>query len=255
MKRIVVALAALLLFGAVKFPLEQALDQAHRNAYFRGAHLNLSLREQIGQGAFLAALGGFRGVIADILSLQANEAWQNTQWSRVILLYNQITTLEPRMTLHWEMAANYMAFDASVAALNDPHQPRQALRVKASREYIQVGRDFLERGIRNNPDRHALYSRLGFLLMEKLKDHQGAYEAYTQAARLPGALGYEERFAAYELSKCPGKEAQAYALLVDLYRKSKREHTPTLLRRIKEMEEKPNILSEQRVYNPAGTPP
>ena len=56
MKRIAVALAALLLFGAVKFPLEQAVDQAHRNAYFRGAHLNLPLREQIGQGAFLAAL-------------------------------------------------------------------------------------------------------------------------------------------------------------------------------------------------------
>ena len=255
MKRIAVALAALLLFGAVKFPLEQAVDQAHRNAYFRGAHLNLPLREQIGQGAFLAALSGFRGVIADILSLQANDAWQNTQWSRVILLYNQITTLEPRMTLHWEMAANYMAFDASVAALEDPRQPRQALRIKTSREYIQIGRDFLERGIRNNPDRHALYNRLGFLLMEKLKDHQGAYEAYTQAAKFPEALGYEERFAAYELSKCPGKEAQAYALLVNLYRKSNREHTPTLLHRIHDLEAKLHISSEQRVYNPAGTPP
>ena len=255
MKRIAVALAALLLFGAVKFPLEQAVDQAHRNAYFRGAHLNLPLREQIGQGAFLAALSGFRGVIADILSLQANDAWQNTQWSRVILLYNQITTLEPRMTLHWEMAANYMAFDASVAALEDPRQPRQALRIKTSREYIQIGRDFLERGIRNNPDRHALYNRLGFLLMEKLKDHQGAYEAYTQAAKFPDALGYEERFAAYELSKCPGKEAQAYALLVNLYRKSNREHTPTLLHRIHDLEAKLHISSEQRVYNPAGTPP
>ena len=255
MKRIAVALAALLLFGAVKFPLEQAVDQAHRNAYFRGAHLNLPLREQIGQGAFLAALSGFRGVIADILSLQANDAWQNTQWSRVILLYNQITTLEPRMTLHWEMAANYMAFDASVAALEDPRQPRQALRIKASREYIQIGREFLERGIRNNPDRHALYNRLGFLLMEKLKDHQGAYEAYTQAAKFPEALGYEERFAAYELSKCPGKEAQAYALLVNLYRKSNREHTPTLLHRIHDLEDKLHISSEQRVYNPAGTPP
>ena len=255
MKRIAVALAALLLFGAVKFPLEQAVDQAPRNAYFRGAHLNLPLREQIGQGAFLAALSGFRGVIADILSLQANDAWQNTQWSRVILLYNQITTLEPRMTLHWEMAANYMAFDASVAALEDPRQPRQALRIKTSREYIQIGRDFLERGIRNNPDRHALYNRLGFLLMEKLKDHQGAYEAYTQAAKFPEALGYEERFAAYELSKCPGKEAQAYALLVNLYRKSNREHTPTLLHRIHDLEAKLHISSEQRVYNPAGTPP
>lgn len=255
MKRIAIVLAALLLFGAVKFPLEKALDQEHRNAYFRGARLNLSLREQIGQGAFLAALSGFRGVIADLLSLQANEAWQNTQWSRVILLYNQITTLEPRLPLHWEMAADYLAFDASVNALEDPRIPRQSLRVKASREYIQIGRDFLERGIRNNPDRHLLYTRLGFLLMEKLKDHEGAYEAYSRAARLPEAFGYEERFAAYELSKCPGRETEAYALLAGLYRKGKGEHTPTLLRRLKELEEKLNVPPEQRVYNPPGSPP
>ncbi|MDD5349113.1 MAG: hypothetical protein PHQ12_02770 [Chthoniobacteraceae bacterium] len=254
MKRIAAVLALLLLFGAVKFPMEEALTRTHRTAYFHGAQLNLPLREQIGQGAFVAALSGFRGVIADLLTLKANDAWENTRWDRVVLFYDQITTLQPRVTLHWEMAAFYMAYDAAQASLNDPNQPRQTLRVKACREYQRLGRDFLERGIRNNPDRYVLYNRLGAILMNKIGDHEAAYEAYAKAAEFPDCMGYEKRFAAYELSKCPGKEAQAYALLAKLYSEGPREHTPTLLQRLKAMEDALKIPPEQRVYNPPGPP-
>ena len=254
MKRIAIVLAALLVFGAVKFPLEKSIHDAHRAAYFHGATLNLTLREQIGQGAFLAALSGFRGVIADILSLQANEAWQNTQWSRVLFLYSQITTLQPRSTLNWEMGAWYMAFDAAQSALENPKQPREALRIKASREYIRQGRELLERGIQNNPDRYILYNRLGFVLMYKAMDHLAASQAYAKAAEFPDCMGYEIRFAAYELSLVPGKEAEAYALLLKLYNEGKNEHTPKLLARIKTLEEKLNIPMEQRVYKAPGKP-
>jgi len=61
MKRIAAIFLLLLLFGAVKFPMEKALSDTHRNAYFHGAQLNLPLREQIGQGAFLAADGVDQG--------------------------------------------------------------------------------------------------------------------------------------------------------------------------------------------------
>jgi len=254
MKRIVVLLVALLVFGAVKLPMERAITEAHRAAYFHGARLDLSLREQIGQGAFVAALSGFRGVIADILTIQAFTAWENTQWSRVIFLYNQITTLQPRVIMHWEMAAGYTASDASVAALEDPKQPRQALRVKASREFIQQGREFLERGIRNNPDRYVLFNKLGALLAQKTEDHYAAYEAFSKAAEFPDCMGYEKRFAAYELSRCPGREAQAYALLLKLYRMGASQHTPMLLGRLAAMEEKLNIPLDQRVCNRPSSP-
>ena len=254
MKRIAIVLAALLVFGAAKFPIEHSISTAHRAAFFHGAKLDLTLREQIGQGAFMAALSGFRGVIADVLSIRANVAWQNTQWSRLIFLYNQITTLQPRVTLHWEMAAWYMAFDARTAAIDDPHQPREVLRIKAAREFVRLGVEYLQQGTRNNPDRYILYNRLGFVLKEKALDHYGSYEAYSKAASFPDCMGYEKRFAAYELSKCPGKEAQAYALLLKFYREGEREHTPTLLLRLQAMEEKLNIPTEQRVYIPSGKP-
>src|SRR5205809_6463683 len=58
-----------------------------------------------------------------------------------------------------------MAWNASVAAMNDKNQPRLALRVKAQREYFALGKDFLERGIKNNPDRPELYEALGPLVV------------------------------------------------------------------------------------------
>jgi hypothetical protein len=247
-KRIAAILIFLLLFGAVKLPLERQMSETHRTAYFHGAKLNLSLREQIGQGAFLAALSGFRGVIADVLVLEANTAWENTQWDRVALLYDQITTLQPRQTLFWKMAADYLIYDAAAAALQNDKEPRMARRVKASRAFMQEGRDFLERGLRNNPDRWELYEHLGHVLMIKIGDHYGAYQAYTQAARFPDCLGYERRFAAYELSKCPGHEREAYDLLKKLYGEGNVERTSTLMKRLEAMEEKLGIPPEQRVY-------
>ena len=268
MKRIVTVLAALLVFGAIKFPMERCISDAHRAAYFHGAKLNLSLREKLGQGAFLASLSGFRGVIADILALEANTAWENTQWSRVLLLYNQITELQPRNTLHWEMGAWYMAFDASAEALRDrpkyqvhagslltiPDPRPLEQRQRESQEFIEMGRNLLEQGIRNNPDRYVLYNRLGFLLMYKMKDHLAASQAYAKAAEFPDCMGYEKRFAAYELSQVPGREAEAYALLLALYQSEKKDPTNGLLNRIKALEEKLNLPPEQRVYKPPGKP-
>jgi len=222
MKRLLPTLALLLLFGAVKLPLERSMSASHRAAFFHGAKLDLPLREQLGQGAFLAALSGFRGVLADFLCLEAFTAWENTQWSRVLLLYNQITALQPRQIFHWEMGANYMAYDAAAAAMQDKKLPREALRVKAAREYMQMGVDLLEQGIRNNPDRGALYRRLGDVYMNKLKDPEKASAIFSKAAQLPDARGYEKRFAAYELAKIPGREQEAYEMLLKLYREGHR---------------------------------
>ena len=47
--------------------------------------------------------------------------------------------------------------NASVAAYENPKQPREALRLKAQREYWKLGEDYLLRGIANNPDEPALY--------------------------------------------------------------------------------------------------
>jgi hypothetical protein len=219
----------------------------HRQLHFRDVEFNLDLREKIGQLGFIAALSGFRSIVADVLFIQTHVAWERTEWGRVLLLFRQMTTLQPRAILFWDMAAWHMAWNASVAAMNDQTQPRLALRVKAQREYFALGKDFLERGIKNNPDKPELYETLARVYKEKYKDHASASEFFAKAAALPGARSYEKRFAAYELSYCEGREREAYQRLRQLYDAGKNERLPTLITRLKFLENNLNIPQNQRI--------
>jgi len=247
MIRILLVLAVLIALGALKLPVERDLAVLHRQEHFRGVQFNLDLREKLGQLGFIAALSGFRAIVADGLFIQAHVAWERTEWGRVLLLFRHVTTLQPRATIFWDMAAWHMAWNASVAAMNDRAQPRLALRVKAQREYFALGKDFLERGIKNNPDRPQLYEALARLYKEKYKDHEHASEFFAKAAALPGAMSYNRRFSAYELSYCEGREREAYARLRGLYDEGQKERLPTLITRLKFLEDKLGIPHEQRI--------
>jgi len=245
--RFFLVLMSVALFGAARLPMEHSISTSHRELRLRAVDFNLGLREQLGQLGFVAALSGFRSLVADALFVQAHVAWERTEWGRVLLLFRQVTTLQPRAILFWDMAAWHMAWNASVAALNDPAQPRLALRVKAQREYFKLGKDFLERGIQNNPERPQLYEALARLYRDKYIDHEHAAEFFAKAAALPGAPSYEKRFAAYELSHCEGREREAYEHLRRLYDLGENERLPTLLSRLKDLEIKLDIPLDQRI--------
>ena len=245
--RFFLVLMSVALFGVARLPMEHAIAATHRELRLRAVDFNLGLREELGQLGFVAALSGFRSLVADALFVQAHVAWERTEWGRVLLLFRQVTTLQPRAILFWEMAAWHMAWNASVAALNDPKQPRLALRVKAQREYFQLGKDFLVRGIQNNPERPQLYEALARFYRDKYIDHEHAAEFFAKAAALPGAPSYDKRFAAYELSHCEGREREAYEELRRLYDLGENERLPTLLRRLQDLERKLDIPLDQRI--------
>jgi uncharacterized protein HemY len=121
------------------------------------------------------------------------------------------------------------------------------LRVKAQREYFALGKDFLERGIKNNPDRPHLYEALARLYKEKYQDHEHASEFFAKAASLLGAPTYNRRFSAYELSHCEGREREAYERLRRLYDEDEKERLPTLITRLKFLENKLGIPQDQRI--------
>jgi len=245
--RALLLILAVVLFGAARAPFEHRLTETHRALHFRAVDFNLDLREQLGQLGFVSALSGFRSLVADAVFIQAHVAWERTEWGRVLFLFRQVTTLQPRAILFWDMAAWHMAWNASTAAMNDPRELRPALRVKAAREYFALGKDFLERGIKNNPDRPELYEALARLYRDKYEDHEHASEFFAKAAALPGGHSYARRFAAYELAQCPGREGEAYAQLRALYERGEQERLPTLLRRLKELEIKLDIPPDQRI--------
>lgn len=255
-RRYAMAAVILLIFGAARLPFERDLSEQHRASFFHGARLDLSLRERIGQLGFLAALSGFRSLVADALWLDAHAAWERTEWGRMALLFSSVTTLQPRALLFWDMAAWHMAWNASVAALEDPKIPTEALRRRAQREYFDLGQDFLKRGIENNPERWELHDRMALLYKDKYKDHCAAAEQYRLAEQLKGAPDYIRRFTAYELAACPGHDEEAYQKLRQLYLDSEQNRLPTLLRLLGDLQEKLHVPLAKRVYNPPSpTPP
>lgn len=243
------SLAVLLLagFGAAILPFQARLAAEAKAANFRSTVLNLDLRERIGQMGFLAALSGFRSPLAAFLWIEAHSAWENTEWGRMAGLFDTVTTLQPRSLLYWDMASWHMAWNASVAAMQDEKQPSEALRIRAQRQYFELGRDLLERGIRNNPDRYELYLQLGVLLRDKIEDPCAAADAFLRASEFPDAPPYAKRFAGYMLAKCAGREREAYELLRALYLAGEQNRLPTLTSLVRELEKSLDIPATERV--------
>ena len=231
----------LLLFGLIRLPFEFELEKDQQSVRLRQTKLDIELREQVGQLGFLAALSGFRSPLAAILWIEAHNAWENLEWGRMAGLLETVLTLQPRSLIYWDMASWQMAWNASIAALNDKSVQSEALRQHYSRNYIVLGRQILERGIKNNPESALLHERLGILLRDKLEDYCAAAEAFRKASELPGSLPYVKRFVGYMLAKCPGREREAYEWLRKLYDEGSHHHLPTLLVTLRELEQKLEI--------------
>lgn len=247
MNRRILSIFLLMVFGVIRMPFENHLEREGQSMEVRAGKLTLGLREQVSQLAFVAALSGFRSLVASYLWIEAHIAWERTEWGRMAGLFNTVTTLQPKSLLYWDMAAWHMAWNASVAALDNPKEPSEALRIRAQRQYFQLGREILEAGIHNNPNRAMLYERLGILLRDKFDDHCGAAKAFEKAASFPDATPYIARFSAYEMAQCPGREKEAYVLLKKLYLSGESQRLPTLITKLREMEETLDIPAQERI--------
>lgn len=238
---------AILLFGLVRLPVETSLDASQRGANLRTAKLDIGLREQIGQLSYAAALSGFRSLVAAFLWIDAHTAWEQTAWGRMAGLFQSVTALQPRSLIYWDLSSWHMAWNAAIAARNNPKEPSEFLRMRAEREYHRLGLEFLQQGIANNPDSYMLYERLGILLRDKFADSCAAAEAFTKAASFPDARPYVKRLAAYELAACPGREREAYDRLRQIYALGEEEHVPRVITLINELEEKLGIPADERL--------
>lgn len=121
MKGIAAALVLLVIWGGLKLPWEVHL--AARRAeimHGQGQGFSFQLRDSLGQGLTLAALGGFRGVAANFVWISLTMAWEEQQWVRVRTLAELAVLLQPRVLFFWENSAWHLAWNASVAAINYP---------------------------------------------------------------------------------------------------------------------------------------
>lgn len=248
-------LAALIFvgLGAVKLPLEERVMNYERAHHLAEKPLSLSLREQMGQKAFAASLGGLRSLVASITYLQAYVAFDDVEWGKVDSLMTLTTRLQPREESYWDESSWHMAYNAASYYRNDTKQ-RLALRNKLYHDYVMRGVDILDEGLRYLPESHRLYSRLGEVYRDRLGEPRKAAAAFL-AARERGANEFYERAAAYELVKLNDRPSweHAYEILMRSYKSGK--PTASMLRDLPVLEERLGIPQEKRIKPEKDIPP
>ena len=105
------------------------------------------------------ALGGFRGIIASVLWIRANELQNNGKFFEMAQLADWITKLQPTFTQVWIVHAWNMAYNISVK-FSDP----------ADRwRWLQRGIELLrDSGLRYNPTASLMYRELGWFFQHKM---------------------------------------------------------------------------------------
>lgn len=212
------ALAVLLGAGVLRMPAERALTVALRHDGLLREPVDVELRRKLGQGFWAVSLGGLRTLVATVLNLRAHHFFEGRQWTQLADAYGTIVQLAPATRYYWDSGHFHMAYNAASDVQNDPRLP-ELRRRSEWRRWIERGTDFLEEGIRQNPDDWRLWAALGTIHSHpyKIIDYSKAADAYRHALETGGALDYIGRMHAYALARVPGREDEAYREVREIF--------------------------------------
>lgn len=228
-KKYLVLGVAALAAGVVRMPFEHQLTSDFKKAGLLSPKLDIGTGDKLGQTFYAVSLGGLRTLIATFLNLRAFGQFEKQRWADVADTYDLIVDLAPRTRYYWDAGSWHLSNNASSYYLHESELPpmRRKLLWKS---YIQSGRAFLERGIRNNPEHPLLYERLGQLLADPyriqafgdpVQAYSASYDAYMAALATGSARNYTKRAALYSLARVPGREKEALDLLLEIKAESK----------------------------------
>lgn len=215
---------AILVAGAVRLPMEANLTTELHQDHLLPPRLHIGTGEKLGQTFSAVSLGGLRTLVATFLNLRAFGHFEKQKWSDVADTYDLIVDLAPRTKYYWDAGSWHLAYNAASHYLYESELPplRRKLLWKS---HILAGREFLERGIQNNPEHPMLYERLGYLLADANKvnafgdtaqAYEDSYEAYQSAVDTGAARRFTKRAAMYSLARVPGREQDALKLLLEI---------------------------------------
>src|SRR5438876_7768691 len=119
------------------------------------------------------ALGGFRGLIANILWVRATELQDEDKFFEMVQLADWITKLEPRFVQVWLVQAWNMAYNISVKF------PEASDRWR----WVQRGTELLrDEGLKYNPDEPLIYRELAWFFQHKMGANLDDAHMYYKAA-------------------------------------------------------------------------
>ena len=105
------------------------------------------------------ALGGFRGLISNMLWIRANDLQQDDKFFEAAQLADWITDLEPHFSQVWQFQAWNMAYNISIKFKDFPDRWR----------WVDRGIELLrDDGLRYNPDDVSIYRDLAWIFQHKM---------------------------------------------------------------------------------------
>lgn len=242
--------------GLVRVPLESRLMSDLRAQGFHPVSRGGGLTEQVSVQGAIGLLGGLRYMVAAFLELEAFRLWEPPpNWNKLSETYHLVNLLQPRNVESWETAAWHHIYNASGYYRYDEKKLPPLQRELLAREFEERGIGVLKAGIQWNPDDCGLRLKLADAYRFKFKDYCSAAEVYRAAAEIPGAPAFCYRFYGYSLAKCPGKEREAHAALMNVYREGlegfrKGEPLiwkPTLIVELNRLERELNVPEAERI--------
>ena len=164
-KALLIALMVALLFGVSK-----TQRQLNRDRERLGLTRLTPLENAPPVLAFTTvALGGFRGLIANLLWIRANDLQEQDKYFEMVQLADWITKLEPHYVHVWTMQAWNMAYNISIKFKDFPDRWRW---VKAGIELLR------DEGLKYNPDETLIYRELAWFFQHKMGQNMDDAHAY-----------------------------------------------------------------------------
>ena len=239
---------ALLLLAAAGWcfqPLRNTLQQKELTTKLQLPPPDYTLTDGLSQQLTIFSLGGLRTFAAEILCVDATNAWMQQDWPRAQRRWTQITTLCPQRVNYWIRASLDMAKNA-VAWVNNNEHLGEYEQAQLNKGYLDAAEHFLQEGIANNPENALLWLQMGAFDedLARRTNFTRAVEDYRRAVEL-GASPMYHRWVFYNLCRIRGREQEAWELGCRLY-KEERHRSPSLRCLLLVLQHKLNIPVEQR---------
>jgi hypothetical protein len=238
--------------------LERDLTQELRAQELLPPKLELEVKDEIGQDAFAAALGGGRALVASIYELRGFSAFLETpsNWPKVDQFYGVCAKLQPMNSYYWVQHAWMLHSNMSEAYGSEGEAPK-GIEPEMRAMYREKGLKILLRGLEYLPKDCDLnravadYYSQANLEVNPNPDYEKAAEYYLKASKCEGALAWMGRFHALFLAKAPGRELEGYKLLREQYeRDPKWCRYPSAIAQMKRVEQKFNLPFPTRIPDP-----
>ena len=245
-KGFVLALLLLIGFGFAKLPIEQSQSNSMIERGVRQP-LDIGLGEELGQGALIGMLGGYRSIVASLLYVESQVFFERRDWAKVETAYRLVTRLQPQFERYWELGGWHLAYNAASSYRYDESR-RLAVRETLFREWVDRGVAMLEDGLVYLPDSWRLHADLAEIHRARREDSRAAVRHYRLALE-NGARPMYERMLGYELTLLGDRESweEAYGILLRHYQAGSR--FPSVIRDLQILEERLDVPEDHRIVD------